>query len=88
MAHWEGPGLRDHSDGDDLGPILINFVHLTILIVTSLDNCVNDGCMIETLGLTGWHVRSSAGFVDGEGTQEVEPGTPAFARAKVADSKA
>lgn len=62
MALWEGPGLRDHSDGDDLGPILINFVHLTILIVTSLDHCVNDGCMIETLGSNGMAYKKFCKF--------------------------
>lgn len=54
-ALWEDPMLRDHSDDsdDNLGPILMNTVHFIILIVTSPDHCVNDGCIMETLGYDG-----------------------------------
>lgn len=52
MALWEGPGLRDHRDGDS-DPVPRSLVHFMALTASSPDHCADGGSVTETLAHGG-----------------------------------
>lgn len=84
MALWKDLGLRDHSGGD-LGPLLMNSVHLMILLVTSFDHRANDGCNVKIRAYSGMVHEKHPRSVE-EGTQEVKPCKCSRLPEQVADS--